>query len=211
MTVPFMRAYTLLTIKTCHKRNAPAIGGMAAQIPVKHDAAANEEAMNKVRADKEREAQDGHDGTWVAHPGLVPIAMEVFDRFMPEPNQIGRKREDVQVTAADLLAVPEGQITEAGLRTNISVAIRYVEAWLRGSGAVPIFHLMEDAATAEISRAQVWQWIRHPRGVLQDGRKITLEMVQQMIEEEATKAKQETNGGESETEHKEQNTHYALA
>ncbi|MCK9909923.1 malate synthase A, partial [Microbacteriaceae bacterium K1510] len=160
---------------------------MAAQIPVKHDAAANEEAMNKVRADKEREAQDGHDGTWVAHPGLVPIAMEVFDRFMPEPNQIGRKREDVQVTAADLLAVPEGQITEAGLRTNISVAIRYVEAWLRGSGAVPIFHLMEDAATAEISRAQVWQWIRHPRGVLQDGRKITLEMVQQMIEEEATK------------------------
>jgi malate synthase len=184
MTVPFMRAYTLHTIKTCHKRNAPAIGGMAAQIPVKHDQRANEEAMNKVRADKEREARDGHDGTWVAHPGLVPVAMEVFNRFMPGPNQIERKREDVDVTAADLLAVPDGPVTEAGVRTNISVAIQYMEAWLSGSGAVPIFNLMEDAATAEISRAQIWQWIRHPQGVLPDGKKITLELVKQMLGEE---------------------------
>lgn len=211
MTVPFMRAYTLHTIKTCHKRNAPAIGGMAAQIPVKHDAAANEEAMNKVRADKEREAQDGHDGTWVAHPGLVPVAMEAFDRFMPTPNQIDRKREDVQVTAAELLAVPEGQITEAGLRTNISVAIRYIEAWLRGFGAVPIFHLMEDAATAEISRAQVWQWIRHPRGILQDGRKITLDMVKVMMEEEVKKARAEVEGGDADTGQRERTTQFELA
>lgn len=184
MTVPFMRAYTLSAIQTCHKRNAPSIGGMAAQIPVRNNPEANEEAMNKVRADKEREARDGHDGTWVAHPGLVPVAMEVFDRLMPTPNQIHIKREDVNVTASDLLAVPEGQITEAGLRTNISVGVQYIEAWLRGSGAVPIFNLMEDAATAEISRAQVWQWIRHPRGVLADGRKVTVELVRQLLSEE---------------------------
>ncbi|MDI3328798.1 MAG: malate synthase A [Alicyclobacillaceae bacterium] len=184
MTVPFMRAYTLLTIKTCHRRGAHAIGGMAAQIPVKNDPAANEEAFAKVRADKEREASDGHDGTWVAHPGLVPVAMEVFDRLMPGPNQVDRKREDVQVTAADLLRVPEGPITEAGLRTNISVGVQYIEAWLRGSGAVPLFNLMEDAATAEISRAQVWQWIRHPKGVLQDGRKVTVELFRQILDEE---------------------------
>lgn len=187
MTVPFMRAYTLLTIKTCHRRNAPAIGGMAAQIPVKNDPAANEEAMRKVRADKEREARDGHDGTWVAHPALVPVAMEVFDSIMPAPNQIDKKREDVQVTAAELLAIPEGGITEQGVRTNISVGIQYIEAWLRGFGAVPIFNLMEDAATAEISRAQVWQWIRHPKGKLEDGRKITRELVDEMIEEELEK------------------------
>lgn len=191
MTVPFMRSYTLLTIKTCHRRNAPAIGGMAAQIPVKNDPAANEEAMRKVRADKEREAFDGHDGTWVAHPGLVPIALSVFDSLMPGPNQIERKRDDVEVTAADLLAVPDGEITEAGVRTNISVGIQYMEAWLRGMGAVPIFHLMEDAATAEISRAQIWQWIRHRRGVLQDGRKVTLEMVQQFTSEELEKIRQQ--------------------
>jgi malate synthase len=191
MTVPFMRAYTLLTIKTCHRRNAPAIGGMAAQIPVKNDPVANEEAMRKVRADKEREAFDGHDGTWVAHPGLVPVALSVFDALMPRPNQIERKRDDVEVTAADLLAVPEGPITEAGVRTNISVGIQYIEAWLRGAGAVPIFHLMEDAATAEISRAQIWQWIRHPKGVLQDGRKITLEMVRQFLGEELVSIKQQ--------------------
>lgn len=184
MTVPFMRAYTLLTIKTCHRRGAHAIGGMAAQIPVKNDPAANEEAFAKVRADKEREASDGHDGTWVAHPGLVPVAMEVFDRLMPGPNQVDRKREDVQVTAADLLRVPEGPITEAGLRTNISVGVQYIEAWLRGSGAVPLFNLMEDAATAEISRAQVWQWIRHPKGVLQDGRKVTVELFRKILDEE---------------------------
>jgi len=191
MTVPFMRSYTLLTIKTCHHRNAPAIGGMAAQIPVKNDPAANEEAMRKVRADKEREAFDGHDGTWVAHPGLVPVALSVFNALMPGPNQIERKRDDVNVTAKDLLAVPTGEITEAGVRTNISVGIQYMEAWLRGMGAVPIFHLMEDAATAEISRAQIWQWIRHRRGVMPDGRKITLEMVQQFTQEELEKIKKQ--------------------
>lgn len=184
MTVPFMRAYTQAAIKTCHKRNAPSIGGMAAQIPVRNNPHANEEAMNKVKADKEREARDGHDGTWVAHPGLVPVAMEVFNRIMPTLNQIDNKREDVQVTAEELLAVPEGQITEAGLRTNISVGVQYIEAWLRGSGAVPIHNLMEDAATAEISRAQVWQWIRHPKGVLADGRKVTIELVRQYLAEE---------------------------
>ncbi len=190
MTVPFMRAYTLLTVQTCHRRNAPAIGGMAAQIPVKNDPAANEAAMNKVRSDKEREAKDGHDGTWVAHPGLVPVAMEVFNQYMPTPNQIDKKRDDIRVTAADLLAVPEGTITEEGLRTNISVGIQYIEAWLRGYGAVPIFNLMEDAATAEISRAQVWQWIRHPRGVLADGRKVTIQLVRQLVQEELDKIRQ---------------------
>lgn len=191
MTVPFMRAYTLLTIQTCHKRNAPAIGGMAAQIPIKHDPKANEEALAKVRADKEREAMDGHDGTWVAHPGLVPVAMEVFDRIMPTPNQIAKKREDVNVTAEDLLRVPEGAITEEGLRTNIRVGIQYIEAWLRGTGAVAINHLMEDAATAEISRAQVWQWIRHPKGILEDGRKVTAELFKQVLEEEMRSIEEE--------------------
>jgi malate synthase len=187
MTVPFMRAYSLLTIQTCHKRNAHAIGGMAAQIPVKNNPAANEEAMNRVRADKQREARDGHDGTWVAHPGLVPIAMEVFDEHMPAPNQIDRKLEDLTVTADQLIEIPEGPITEEGLRTNISVGIQYLAAWLKGSGAVPIFNLMEDAATAEISRAQVWQWIRHPKGILDDGRKITPELVQQLRDDELDK------------------------
>jgi len=187
MTVPFMRAYSLLAIKTCHKRNAPCIGGMAAQIPVKNDPEANEEALAKVRADKEREATDGHDGTWVAHPGLVPVAMEVFDRIMPTPNQIDRQRDDVEVTAEDLLRVPDGEITEEGLRTNISVGIQYLEAWLRGYGAVAINNLMEDAATAEISRAQVWQWIRHPKGVLNDGRKVTRELFMELLKEEMKK------------------------
>lgn len=184
MTVPFMSAYTQLTVQTCHRRNAPAIGGMAAQIPIKGDPEANEEAFNKVRADKEREAKNGHDGTWVAHPGLVPVALEVFNHVMHTPNQIDNKREDVQVSAADLLAVPEGAITEEGLRTNISVGVQYIEAWLRGYGAVPIFNLMEDAATAEISRAQVWQWIRHPKGILDDGRKVTEQLFKQLLGEE---------------------------
>ncbi|WP_139492636.1 malate synthase A [Brevibacillus dissolubilis] len=190
MTVPFMRSYTLHTIKTCHRRGAHAMGGMAAQIPVRNNPQANEEAMQKVRADKEREARDGHDGTWVAHPALVPVAMQVFDEIMTTPNQVHRQREDVQVTAAELIAVPEGSITETGLRTNISVGIQYIEAWLRGYGAVPIFNLMEDAATAEISRAQVWQWVRHPKGVLQDGQKVTLELVEQLVTEELDKIKQ---------------------
>jgi malate synthase len=191
MTTPFMRAYSLLCIKTCHRRNAHAIGGMAAYIPVRSDAAANELALQKVREDKDREARDGHDGTWVAHPGLVPVALDVFDALMPGAHQIARKREDVAVTAADLLEVPNGPITEAGLRTNVSVGVQYLEAWLRGVGAVPINNLMEDAATAEISRAQVWQWVRHPRGKLEDGRKVTLELVRQTLDEELAAIKRQ--------------------
>lgn len=190
MTVPFMRAYALLTIKICHNRNAFAVGGMAAQIPVRNNPAANEEAFAKVREDKMREVQDGHDGTWVAHPGLVSVATEVFNEYMKKPNQVDLRREDVHVTTEDLLAVPTGLITETGLRTNVSVGIQYIEAWLRGSGAVPIFNLMEDAATAEISRAQVWQWIRHPKGVLDDGRKVTVEMFEQVLAEELQKIKE---------------------
>jgi malate synthase len=182
MTSPFMRAYSLLLIKTCHRRNAHAMGGMAAQIPIKSDSAANEVALAKVREDKEREADDGHDGTWVAHPGLVPIAMEVFDRLMPGANQLDKKRTEVQTSAADLLRFePKGPITEAGLHFNIEVAIAYIGAWLAGTGCVPLHNLMEDAATAEISRSQVWQWIHSPLGVLDDGRKVTLEMVRAMI------------------------------
>ncbi len=191
MAVPFMSAYSQLAIKTCHKRNAPAIGGMAAQIPVKNDEKANEEAFAKVKADKEREAKNGHDGTWVAHPALVPVAKEVFDHYMPKPNQIDKKRDDVQVTATDLLEVPEGSITEQGVRTNINVGIQYIESWLNGRGAAPINNLMEDAATAEISRAQVWQWLRHPKGVLDDGRKIDMEMYKTLKEEELQKIKQD--------------------
>jgi malate synthase len=184
MTTHFMRSYSLLLIRTCHRRQAHAMGGMAAQIPIKNDPAANEEALGRVRADKEREAGDGHDGTWVAHPGLVAVALEAFDRVMPGPNQTERKREDVQVAAADLLAVPEGPITEAGLRTNLRVGVQYLEAWLGGLGCVPLYNLMEDAATAEISRAQIWQWIRHPKGVLTDGRKVTVELCRELLAEE---------------------------
>ena len=173
----FLHSYSLLVIKTCHRRGALAIGGMAAQIPIKGDDAANDAALAKVREDKEREAGDGHDGTWVAHPGLVPLAKEVFDQHMPGPNQVDRLRRDVNVTAADLLKVPTGTITEAGLRQNVNVAIRYLAAWLCGNGCVPLFNLMEDAATAEISRAQIWQWMRHEAGELEDGRRITPELV----------------------------------
>lgn len=191
MTTHFMRSYSLLAIKTCHRRGAHAMGGMAAQIPIKNDPAANEAALAKVRADKEREANDGHDGTWVAHPGLVPVAMEVFDRLMPTPNQITRQRDDVHVTAADLLAFgPSEPITEQGLRLNINVGIQYLGAWLAGNGCVPVFNLMEDAATAEISRAQIWQWIRSPKGVLADGRKVTVELFRQMLPEELAKVRE---------------------
>lgn len=184
MTSPFMRAYSLLLIKTCHRRNAPAMGGMAAQIPIKSDAAANDIAMAKVRADKEREASDGHDGTWVAHPGLVPLAKQVFDRLMPSKNQIHRQRNDVHTTAADLLNfAPQTPITVGGLKLNIEVALCYIGAWLAGTGCVPIHNLMEDAATAEISRSQVWQWIHSERGVLDDGRKITLDLVRALLPE----------------------------
>lgn len=184
MTTHFLRSYSQLCIRSCHRRGAFAMGGMAAQIPIKNDPVANDAALAKVRADKEREAGDGHDGTWVAHPALVPIAMAVFDRLMPTPNQMHRLREDVEVSAADLLRVPEGVITEAGLRNNISVALQYMAAWISGNGCVPINNLMEDAATAEISRAQVWQWIRHPRGVLDDGRKVTLELFRLTLAQE---------------------------
>jgi malate synthase len=184
MTSHFLRSYSQLVIKTCHRRGAFAMGGMAAQIPIKNDPAANEEALAKVRADKEREASDGHDGTWVAHPGLVPIAAEVFDRYMRAPNQLDRLRQEVSVTAKDLLTVPKGEITEAGLRNNISVAVQYMAAWLGGNGCVPINNLMEDAATAEISRAQLWQWVHHDAGVLTDGRRITLGLVRKLMEEE---------------------------
>jgi malate synthase len=184
MTTPFMRAYSLLAIKTCHRRNAPAMGGMSAFIPVKDDAALNERAFAQVRADKEREARDGHDGTWVAHPGLVPVARAVFDAEMPRPNQIDRQRDDVSVSADDLLAVPEGPITEAGLRTNVSVGVQYLEAWLGGLAAVPLYNLMEDAATAEISRAQIWLWIHRPAGIMTDGRKVTVELFRAVLAEE---------------------------
>ncbi|BCL81324.1 malate synthase [Ktedonobacteria bacterium brp13] len=187
MTTHFMRSYSLLAIKTCHRRNAPAIGGMAAQIPIKNDPAANEEALARVRADKHREATDGHDGTWVAHPGLVPIALAEFDEVMKTPNQITRQREDVQVSADDLLLMPEGTITEAGLRNNISVSLQYLESWLRGNGCVPINNLMEDAATVEIARSQIWQWIQHPIGILDDGRKVTLELFHALMADELRK------------------------
>jgi malate synthase len=180
MTTHFLRSYSQLVIRTCHRRGALAIGGMAAQIPIKGDPLANDAALARVRADKQREASDGHDGTWVAHPGLVFIARDIFDRLMPTPNNLQRLREDVAVTATDLLQVPAGEITEAGLRNNVDVAIRYLAAWLGGNGCVPIHHLMEDAATAEISRAQLWQWVRH-ECKLADRRTITLAMVRELI------------------------------
>ena len=179
-----MRSYAQHVIKVCHRRGAHAMGGMAAQIPIKSDPTANEAAMEKVRADKRREVGDGHDGTWVAHPGLVPIAREIFDKHMPGPNQIERQREDVNVSAEDLLKVPEGAVTEKGLRTNVNVGVAYLEAWLGGNGCVPLYHLMEDAATCEISRTQLWQWINHDQGVLEDGRKITVQLFQDVLHEE---------------------------
>jgi malate synthase len=187
MTAPFMRAYSLLAIRTCHRRGASAIGGMVAQIPIKNDSAANAAALQKVREDKEREAADGHDGTWVAHPGLVPLALEVFNARMPSPNQIGLLRNDVKVSARDLLQVPRGPRTEVGLRVNVNVGLRYLESWLRGAGCVPIFNLMEDAATCEISRAQIWQWIRYQGGLLDDGRKVTAHLFQSVLSEELGK------------------------
>src|SRR5687767_13400961 len=190
MTAPFMRAYALLLVKTCHRRGAPAMGGMAAQIPIKNDPAANEAALEKVRQDKLREVTDGCDGTWVAHPALVPVAKEVFDRHMPRANQYERQRPDVNVSAAQLLDFkPDKPITEAGVRNNISVGIQYLGAWLAGNGCVPVFNLMEDAATAEISRSQIWQWIRSPKGVLDDGRKVTVDLFKKFLSEELGKVK----------------------
>ncbi len=190
MTRHCMRAYALLVIKTCHKRGAHAIGGMAAQIPIKNDPDANAAALAKVREDKAREAGDGHDGTWVAHPGLVAIARAEFDKAMPKANQIDKLRQDVSVTAKDLLKVPHGTITEAGLRNNISVGIQYMAHWLSGNGCVPLYNLMEDAATAEISRTQVWQWLHHPQGKLEDGRQINLDLVGEIVTQEMTSIKE---------------------
>jgi malate synthase len=190
MTAPFMRAYALLLVKTCHARGAPAMGGMAAQIPIKNDPQANEAALEKVRQDKLREVTDGCDGTWVAHPGLVPIAKQVFDEHMPQPNQYDRQRPDVSCGAKDLLDFrPSAPITETGLRNNISVGIQYLGAWLAGNGCVPVFNLMEDAATAEISRSQIWQWIRSEKGRLDDGRKVTGELFRALLAEELPKVR----------------------
>src|SRR6267154_1830485 len=184
----FLKSYVELLIKTCHRRGIHAMGGMAAQIPIKNDPAANEKAIDKVRQDKLREVRAGHDGTWVAHPGLVPIAKEIFDANMKGTNQVSRRRDGVHVTAKDLLAVTEGPITEEGLRWNIDVGLQYLESWLRGSGCVPIYNLMEDAATAEICRAQVWQWVRHG-AKLSNGRPVTNEMVREVISEQRSKLK----------------------
>jgi malate synthase len=183
MTTHFLQSYSKLVIQTCHQRGAFAMGGMAAFIPIKNDDAANAEVFAKVRADKEREVTNGHDGTWVAHPGLVPLALEVFNQHMPTPNQI-TKQLTISITAADLLKVPEGTITEAGVRNNVAVALRYLAAWLEGQGCVPIFNLMEDAATAEISRSQLWQWIHHPKAALEDGRKVDASMFEEMLAQE---------------------------
>lgn len=188
MTTHFMRSYSKLAIKTCHRRNVSAMGGMSAFIPIKSDPIANETALTQVRADKEREATDGHDGTWVAHPGLVPVALEVFDRVMPQPNQIDKQLPDFHATAADLLEVPKGSISQAGVRQNVAVGLGYVEAWLRGIGCVPLFNLMEDAATAEISRAQLWQWVHH-HAVMDDGRPVTSELIDEVIADELRNAK----------------------
>ncbi|MBL8628188.1 MAG: malate synthase A [Rhodospirillaceae bacterium] len=193
MESPAMRAYSRLLITTCHKRGAHAMGGMAAQIPIKNDIAANDAAFAKVRADKEREVKDGHDGTWVAHPDLVKVALRVFNEYMPGANQIGRI-EDHGITQQQLLEVPLGEITEAGLRANIRIGVQYVEAWLRGTGCVPINNLMEDAATAEISRAQIWQWLRHA-AKLNDGRAVTTALVTDLMNDEMAKLRSAAPAG----------------
>ena len=186
MQQPCMRTYSQLLIRTCHQHGAYAMGGMAAQIPVRNDPAANDAAFERVRADKLREVTDGHDGTWVAHPALVAVAREVFEPRMTGDHQLDVTRDDVHVMAADLLAVPHGTITEAGLRLNLRVGIQYLDAWLRGHGAVPLYHLMEDAATAEISRTQVWQWINHG-ATLDDGRTVTQGLVESLVDDEMIK------------------------
>jgi malate synthase len=194
MTTHFLQSYVRLLIKTCHRRNVHAMGGMAAQIPIRNDAAANDAAMARVRADKEREASEGHDGTWVAHPGLVPIAKEIFDKAMPGPNQLARKRQDVNISAADLIKAPDGTITEAGLRANVNIGLGYIESWLRGIGCVPLHNLMEDAATAEISRSQIWQWLRH-KATLADGRLVDLPLCETILADELAQLKQAAGDG----------------
>ena len=191
MQVPFMNSYAMLLLKTCHQRGAQAIGGMNAQIPVKNNPELNQKALNAVKNDKGNAVKEGYDGGWVAHPGLVGVAQEQFDAVLgSKPNQVEKRRDDIQVSAADLLDFrPETPITEMGLRMNINVGIQYLSAWIAGNGCVPIHNLMEDAATAEISRSQVWQWIRSPKGRLEDGSEITLSLCQKIIEEEMAKLK----------------------
>ena len=187
----FLKSYVELLIQTCHRRNVHAMGGMAAQVPIKNDPVANDAAFEKVRQDKLREVRAGHDGTWVAHPGLVGLAKEIFDAGMPEANQIAKRRDEVHISPQDLLAVPAGTITEAGLRWNIDVGLQYLEAWLRGVGCVPIYNLMEDAATAEICRAQVWQWAKYS-AKLDDGRPVTAEMVNRVVDEQLAQSGHQT-------------------
>ncbi len=187
MMAQFLRSYSVLAIQTCHKHSAHAIGGMAAQIPIKEDPGAHAEAMARIRADKEREMEDGHDGTWVAHPGLVPFVRDILDAGIRGDNQLQRLREDASITADDLLTIPKGEITEHGIRTNIRVALIYIESWLRGQGCVPIDHLMEDTATAEISRAQLWQWVHSPNAMLTDHRRINVQMYQTLLGSELNK------------------------
>lgn len=186
MTSPFMDAYSKLVIQKCHKRGILAIGGMAAQIPIKNNARANDEALEKVRKDKEREVTNGHDGTWVAHPALVEVALKEFNKHMPEANQLDVSRSDLTITEKDLLKIPEGTVTEEGIRKNINVGILYMEAWLRGYGAVALYNLMEDAATAEISRTQLWQWLKN-EVILEDGRKFNMELYIEIFEDEIEK------------------------
>jgi malate synthase len=193
MTTPFMRAYTELLVKTCHGRGAHAMGGMAAYIPNRRNPEINEMALAKVRDDKLRESGDGFDGTWVAHPDLVPVAKEIFEQALGgRDNQKERMRDDVQVPAGELIdfTIQGGEITEAGLRTNINVGLQYIESWLRGTGAAAIYNLMEDAATAEISRAQVWQWIHNPAGLMADGERVTAEMYRRLLPEEQAKTRE---------------------
>jgi len=194
MTCHFLRSYSLNLIKTCHRRGAHAMGGMAAQIPIKNNEEANRAALEKFVADKEREAADGHDGTWVAHPGLVQKAREIFDRAMPKPNQIDRKRDDVNVTAQDLLAIPSGSITEEGVRKNINIGLLYLRAWLSGNGCVPLYNMMEDAATAEISRTQLWQWRRY-KARLKDGRVLDDALMRSFLTEEEERIAAELGTG----------------
>jgi malate synthase len=204
MTTPFMEAYSKLVIQRCHKRGIHAIGGMAAQIPIKNDEKANAAAIEKVRKDKEREVKNGHDGTWVAHPALVEVAMAEFNKYMPAPNQLQVTREDINISEEDLVEIPKGTVTEAGIRKNINVGILYMEAWLRGYGAVALYNLMEDAATAEISRTQVWQWLKH-EVVLEDGRKFNTELYIDLLHDEVEKIQKEYGGNFNE------NNRYKLA
>jgi malate synthase len=189
MTEHFLSSYSQLLIKTCHRRGIHAMGGMAAQIPIKNDEDANNIAFEKVRSDKEREAKNGHDGTWVAHPGLIPVAKDVFDACMPNDNQIDKTRSDVAVSQSDLLRVPVGTISIDGLEANITAALHYTEQWISGLGCVPLNNLMEDAATAEISRAQIWQWIHHEKGVTNDGQKINEDLFMSLLNDELVKIK----------------------